>query len=120
SLNGPLQAINGTVSATSTLSAAYGGTGLSANPAYGQVLVGNNAGGYTLISTSSLGIASAVWGNITGSITNQTDLQSALNAKLSSSSLDSLDKGYFFSTTSALYFLSQNAVAGFSTTSANY
>ncbi len=57
SLTGPLQAVNGLVSATSTLSVAYGGTGLSSAPAYGQVLVGNASGGYTLTATSSLGIA---------------------------------------------------------------
>ncbi|HUY62269.1 MAG TPA: helix-turn-helix domain-containing protein, partial [Candidatus Paceibacterota bacterium] len=34
-----------------------GGTGLSTAPAYGQVLVGNSSGGYTLTSTSSLGIS---------------------------------------------------------------
>jgi hypothetical protein len=120
SLTGPLQAVGGVVSSTSTLSVAFGGTGLSSSPFYGQVLVGNNAGGYTLTSTSSLGIASAAWGNITGSLSSQTDLQSALNGKLSTSSLDSLDKGYFFSTTSANYLIAQSALTGFSTTSAQY
>jgi hypothetical protein len=57
-LNGPLQAINGLVSATSTLSIGYGGTGLSTAPAYGELLLGNASGGYTLTSTTSLGIAS--------------------------------------------------------------
>ena len=61
-LNGPLQALNGLVSSTSTLSIGYGGTGLSTAPAYGQVLLGNASGGYTLTSTSSLGIsAGAGW-----------------------------------------------------------
>ena len=55
-LNGPLQAVNGLVSATSTLSVAYGGTGLSSIPTYGKLLVGNASGGYDLTSTSSLGI----------------------------------------------------------------
>ena len=59
-LTGPLQAINGSVSATSTLSIAYGGTGLSTAPTFGQLLVGNSSGGYTLTSTSSLGIVSGV------------------------------------------------------------
>ncbi|HEX5774364.1 MAG TPA: hypothetical protein VFY28_00160, partial [Candidatus Paceibacterota bacterium] len=58
SLTGPLQAVNGVVSATSTLSTAYGGTGLSTAPTYGQLLVGNASGGYTLTATSSLGLAS--------------------------------------------------------------
>jgi hypothetical protein len=35
----------------------YGGTGLTSAPAYGQVLVGNSSGGYTLTATSSLGIS---------------------------------------------------------------
>jgi hypothetical protein len=55
-LNGPLQAVNGLVSSTSTLSIAYGGTGLSTAPSYGQLLLGNASGGYTLTSTSTLGI----------------------------------------------------------------
>ena len=86
----------GVVSATSTFSLVnnvfgtlgigFGGTGLASTPSYGQILVGNGSG-YTLTSTSSLGIASAAWGNITGTLANQTDLQTALNGKLSSTSL---------------------------------
>jgi hypothetical protein len=34
-----------------------GGTGLNTPPTYGQVLLGNSAGGYTLTATSSLGIS---------------------------------------------------------------
>ncbi|MDD5165366.1 MAG: hypothetical protein PHG25_02405, partial [Candidatus Pacebacteria bacterium] len=56
SLNGPLQANNGVVSATSSVGVLYGGTGLTSAPSYGQVLVGNALGGYTLTATSSLGI----------------------------------------------------------------
>lgn len=67
---------------------ARGGTGLSTPPTYGQVLVGNALGGYTLTATSSLGIVgggggSSSWGGITGTLSNQTDLQAALNAKFS-------------------------------------
>jgi hypothetical protein len=58
SLTGPLQAISGVVSATSTLSPVYGGTGISTLPAYGQLLLGNATGGYTLTATSSLGLLS--------------------------------------------------------------
>jgi uncharacterized protein YjiK len=58
SLNGPLQANNGVVSATTSVGVLYGGTGLSSAPAYGQLLVGNASGGYTLTATSSLGITS--------------------------------------------------------------
>ena len=89
----------GAVSATSTFSLVnnvfgilgigFGGTGTSTAPSYGQLLVGNASGGYTLTSTSSLGIAGGggTWGSITGTLSNQTDLQNALNLKLSSSSL---------------------------------
>ncbi|MBI1999576.1 MAG: hypothetical protein HYS74_02955, partial [Parcubacteria group bacterium] len=55
-LTGPLQAISGLVSASSTISVAYGGTGLSTPPTYGQLLLGNASGGYTLTATSSLGL----------------------------------------------------------------
>lgn len=44
--------------ATGLLSIAHGGTGTSAAPAYGQLLMGDGAGGYTLVATSSLGISS--------------------------------------------------------------
>lgn len=56
-LNGPLHAANGVVGATTTIGVRYGGTGLTADPSYGQLLVGNTSGGYTLTATSSLGIA---------------------------------------------------------------
>ncbi|HVV14999.1 MAG TPA: tail fiber domain-containing protein [Candidatus Paceibacterota bacterium] len=39
------------------LGVAQGGTGLSSAPSYGQVLMGNSSGGYSLVATSSLGIA---------------------------------------------------------------
>ncbi|MDQ3009070.1 MAG: hypothetical protein M3Q81_05805, partial [bacterium] len=56
SLTGPLQAVNGAVSATSTLSTVYGGTGLSSAPSFGQILRGTGTG-YALVATSTLGIA---------------------------------------------------------------
>ncbi len=131
SLNGPLQANNGVVSATTSVGVLYGGTGLTTAPSYGQLLLGNASGGYDLVATSSLGITSAQWGNITGTLSDQTDLQNALNAKFSLSAwyatttdglaqgvtnkyyndslvltyLDTLSKGYFFSTSSAQYFV---------------
>ncbi len=55
-LNGPLQAIGGLVSATSSIGVLYGGTGLMSAPSYGELLLGNDAGGYTLTATSSLGL----------------------------------------------------------------
>ncbi len=102
----------GSLGLSSALGIGSGGTGLASGPAYGQVLLGNGSGGYTLTSTSSLGITSGVWGNITGTLANQTDLQSALNLKLSSSSL------------SATYPLSYNNSSGifsigFGTTTSN-
>ena len=64
-----------------------GGTGTSTAPAYGQLLLGNAAGGYDLVATSSLGIlsggGSGAWGAITGTLSDQADLQAALDAKLS-------------------------------------
>ena len=149
SLNGPLQANNGIVSATSSIGISYGGTGTSTVPSYGKLLVGNTLGGYDLLATSSLGISSAgsaTWGLITGTLSNQTDLQNALNARFDYSAwyatttnalaegsnnlyftnsrvqtyLNAVDRGFFFSTTSASNFLSLNTGAAFSTTSANY
>ncbi|MFZ1075016.1 MAG: helix-turn-helix domain-containing protein, partial [Minisyncoccia bacterium] len=56
SLTGPLQAINGVVSATSSLSVAYGGTGIT-NPSAAGILLGSYAGGgYQQLATSSLGL----------------------------------------------------------------
>jgi hypothetical protein len=55
SLNGPLNANNGLVSATTSVGVLYGGTGLTSAPSYGNILVGNSSGGYTLTATSSLG-----------------------------------------------------------------
>ncbi|MEK7109484.1 MAG: hypothetical protein AAB919_03580, partial [Patescibacteria group bacterium] len=41
---------------TGVLATSSGGTGTSTAPSYGQMLVGNSAGGYDLLATSSLGI----------------------------------------------------------------
>jgi hypothetical protein len=57
-LNGPLQAVNGLVSATSTISPAFGGTGVSTLPSFGNILVGQANGSYVLTATSSLGLSS--------------------------------------------------------------
>lgn len=95
SASGVLKSVGGVIGAslldlasdvTGILGVASGGTGTSTAPSYGQVLVGNAAGGYDLVATSSLGISSdgsAVWGSITGTLSDQTDLQSALDARLS-------------------------------------
>lgn len=55
-LNGPLQANAGVVSATTSIGVLYGGTGLTSAPSYGELLLGNSSGGYTLTATSSLGL----------------------------------------------------------------
>ncbi|MFA6416284.1 MAG: tail fiber domain-containing protein [Candidatus Paceibacterota bacterium] len=62
SLTGLLQANNGLISSSSTLSIVYGGTGLSTAPTYGQLLLGNASGGYTLTATSGLNIAASAAG----------------------------------------------------------
>ncbi len=58
SLNGPLQANAGVVSATTSVGVLYGGTGLT-SIASSSLLIGNAVGGYTQYATSSLGILSA-------------------------------------------------------------
>lgn len=45
-----------------------GGTGITAVPTYGLILVGNNSGDYTLTATSGLGINSSQWVNVSGGI----------------------------------------------------
>ena len=55
SLNGPLQANGGLVSATTSVGYQYGGTGLTATPSFGQILRGTGSG-YALVATSTLGI----------------------------------------------------------------
>ncbi|MBP6868953.1 MAG: helix-turn-helix domain-containing protein, partial [Candidatus Pacebacteria bacterium] len=110
-LSGILKATAGVVSTSlisltsdvsGTLPVSSGGTGTGTAPTYGQLLVGNGSGGYTLTSTSSLGIVGGggggTWGSITGTLSDQTDLQSALDAKLSLTSwyattTDGLDEG---------------------------
>ncbi|NBV76708.1 hypothetical protein EBR66_00875, partial [bacterium] len=96
SLNGILKATGGVISSslislasdvTGVLSISNGGTGTSTPPTYGKILVGNAGGTYDLVSTSSLGISGGggggTWGSITGTLSSQTDLQNALDAKLS-------------------------------------
>ena len=56
SLNGPLHANAGVVGATTSIGVLYGGTGLTSAPTFGQLLVGNASGGYTLTATTSLGL----------------------------------------------------------------
>ena len=121
----------GTLVLDSALPIASGGTGTTTAPSYGKLLVGNTTGGYDLLATSSLGITGGgggTWGSVTGTLSNQTDLQNALDAKLSLASwyatttdglaqgssnkyyadtlvqtyLGSIGKGFFFSTTAPM------------------
>jgi hypothetical protein len=120
SVNGLLYAVNGAVSPTTTLSIGYGGTGTSTAPSYGQLLVGDGVGGYNFFATSSLGIT-PVWGNISGTLANQTDLQSALDAKLALSTwyattTDGLAEGatnQYFTTTRARQSISGTGVISY-------
>jgi hypothetical protein len=55
SFNGPLQANGGLISATTSIGALYGGTGLTSTPLFGQILRGTGSG-YALVATSTLGV----------------------------------------------------------------
>lgn len=59
---------------------------------------------YVEISFEQPGSASAVWGSITGTLSNQTDLQNALNAKLDESTIDGGTEGQILSKASATDF----------------
>ena len=123
SLTGLLQANNGLVTSSSTLSVAYGGTGTSTAPVYGSLLVGNGLGGYSFFATSSLGIT-PIWGNIGGTLSNQADLQTALDSKLSlttwfATTTDVLDEGLnnlYFTQTRARGALSGASVIAYDNT----
>jgi hypothetical protein len=62
--------------ATNTIAVAFGGTGLSAAPTYGQLLLGNGSGGYNLVSTSSLGITGGGGGGTPGGSDTQVQFDS--------------------------------------------
>ena len=57
-VTGSISGNNLTLGWTGLLGIGRGGTGIATTPTYGQLLVGNSGGGYTLTSTSSLGISS--------------------------------------------------------------
>jgi integrase len=81
---------------TSTISTAFGGTGLSNSPTFGQLLLGNGSGGYNLVSTSSLGIVSS--GGSNNVSTSSQNIWSALQvfaAGASTSQLSVFGKAYF-------------------------
>ena len=76
-LTGPLQAQNGLVSATTSIGVKYGGTGLTSNAAYGQLLLGQTNGTYALTATSSLGLLGSGftnWKVVSGYLTPTTTM----------------------------------------------
>nr|MDQ3009006.1 hypothetical protein [bacterium] len=100
-LNGPLQANNGLVSATTSIGVLYGGTGLSSVPSYGQLLVGNAAGGYTLTATSSLGLRESQWTTDAGNIYfNTGNVGIGTTSPYAKLSVSGLIVGEYFSATS--------------------
>ena len=56
---GPITS-SGTLTLSGTLEIDNGGTGLATLPAYGELLMGDGLGGYSLVATSSLGIGAGV------------------------------------------------------------
>ncbi len=133
-LNGPLQANNGVVSASSTIGVVYGGTGWS-NFVSGALLYGN---GTNALATTTAGTAGQILALLNGvpTWTSTTTFSNGLSYANGAVSLDSnFNKGFFFSTTStdyyklannffsttsADYFVTQRSLTGFSTTSSDY
>jgi hypothetical protein len=79
----------GTVTATSfsgLLGVGSGGTGISATPSYGQLLVGNSSGTYTLVATSSLGITGAGSGSVGSGTQGQFAFYNAAGTTLTATS----------------------------------
>jgi hypothetical protein len=129
------------LSLSSALAVTSGGTGTSTAPAYGQLLIGNNAGGYTLVSTSSLGIVSGGSGNSTFGTTSIfasaplswntsnatlsiTQSGLATDGYLSSIDFNTFNNKVASSSLSAVYPLAYNSSTGvfstaFGTTTAN-
>ncbi|HTR18369.1 MAG TPA: hypothetical protein VMH91_00060, partial [Candidatus Paceibacterota bacterium] len=125
SLTGFLKATAGVVSAslvnlasdvTGVLPIANGGTGTTTAPSYGQLLVGNSSGGYSLVSTSSLGIVSG--GGSSNVSTTSQNTWSALQlfaGNASSSNFSNFGVAYFGGTaTSSFDSSGQLTLAGIS------
>ena len=77
------------INSSSTIPSAAGGS-------WGNVLAWNGSN-WASLATSSLGLGSGgspIWGSITGTLANQTDLQNALNGKLGSSTISLLSANY--------------------------
>lgn len=56
-----------------------GGTGISTIPTYGQILVGNNSGNYTLTATSALGITGSGGSSASSTLLGDNNTWSGLN-----------------------------------------
>ena len=70
---------------------------------WGDVWRATGNGQYEPVATSTLGItANAAWGNITGTLSNQTDLQNALDLKFNTSSFGTNFFTFFSATTTSV------------------
>ena len=69
SLSDSLSSLNAGNITSGTLAVGNGGTGTSTIPTFGKILVGNNSGGYDLVSTSSMNITSTGFSGTTDDIT---------------------------------------------------
>ncbi|MFZ2522094.1 MAG: helix-turn-helix domain-containing protein, partial [Minisyncoccia bacterium] len=103
-LNGPLQVNAGLVSATSSIGVLYGGTGLTSAPTYGQLLVGDNSGGYTLTATSSLGLPT--FSALFGGNNTWTGLQTFTNTSTTLASFSYASSTNLFAGTASITSLS--------------
>ncbi|MDB5244335.1 MAG: hypothetical protein JWN18_205, partial [Parcubacteria group bacterium] len=110
---------NSGITEIGTIGVLGGGTGITVAPVYGQVLMGDGSGGYSLVATSSLGITGSgggSWGSILGTLSSQSDLQTALDSKLPlanwyATTTDGLREG-----TNNLYFSNARAQGAISAT----
>jgi LysM repeat protein len=97
---------------TSTISIAFGGTGLSNSPTFGQLLLGNGNGGYSLVSTSSLGITVGGGGGTSNVSTSSQNTWSALQFFAAGASTTQLSvfTGALFGATATSSFNSAGAL----------
>jgi Chaperone of endosialidase/Domain of unknown function (DUF5011) len=100
---------SGALTLAQPLVVSSGGTGTSTLPAYGQLLVGNASGGYSLLATSSLGISGG--GGSSNVSTSSQNIWSALQvfaANASTSQFTATSSVWFTSLASALLAVDQN------------
>ncbi|MBI5469691.1 hypothetical protein HY968_00005, partial [Candidatus Kaiserbacteria bacterium] len=79
---------------TGTLGIAHGGTGQTAAPAYGELLVGDGTGGFALVATTSLGISGSGSSFAYLFPSNATSTLIAFNGGASTTLLSALDTLY--------------------------